>query len=461
MKRSLIKNVLKSPSMSGQVSVCGWIRTRRKSSKVAFLVINDGSSQDNLQLVISAESSAFKELDRLNTGTSICAEGTLIESPAKGQKYELDVSVIKIFGEADHEKYPLQKKGHTLEFLREIIHLRPRTNTFGAVFRTRNTLSNAVHRFFQERDFHWIHTPIITSSDCEGAGELFSVTALDMLDIPKNDDGAIDFSQDFFGDKAYLTVSGQLEAEFMAAALGNVYTFGPTFRAENSNTTRHLSEFWMVEPEMAFSDLHDTVDLAVDLIKHLCKTATEECIDELTFLEKHYKDISLDALTALSEAKYPVLTYTEAIKELEASKRDFQYPADWGNDLQTEHERYIAEEVVKGPVVIVDYPKSIKPFYMKANDDGKTVSCMDVLVPQVGEIVGGSQREDRPEMLKQRMTELEIPMDTYKWYLELRQFGGAPSAGFGLGFDRFVQFITGMKNIRDIIPCPRTPKSFI
>jgi asparaginyl-tRNA synthetase len=460
MNRLLIKNVLDDPSLGQQTTVCGWVRTYRKSRNVAFIVINDGSTQDNLQLVIPSESSAFTELDDISTGAAISAEGTIIESPAKGQKYELDVANIKIIGKADPETYPLQKKGHTLEFLREIEHLRPRSNTSGAVFRIRNTLAHATHEFFQDRNFHWIHTPIITGSDCEGAGELFAVTTLDMLNIPKDSAGEIDYSQDFFGDKAYLTVSGQLEAEFLSMALGNVYTFGPTFRAENSNTTRHMSEFWMVEPEIAFADLNDDIDLAVDLIKYLCKIVTERGDKELSFFEKHYKGTSIDNLRALSESTFTHITYTDAVKELLASKIKFDFPIEWGLDLQTEHERYLTEEIYKGPVVVTDYPKDIKPFYMRINDDEKTVAAMDVLVPQVGEIIGGSQREERHPFLKKRMEQLGVSLDSYQWYLDLRIFGSAPGAGFGLGFDRFVQYVTGMKNIRDVIPCPRTPHSF-
>jgi asparaginyl-tRNA synthetase len=460
MHRLLIKNILNNPSFKQQITVCGWIRTFRKSRNVVFIVINDGSTQDNLQLVISSESPVFTKLDNVSTGAAICAEGTIIESPAKGQKYELDVVSIRVIGEADPETYPLQKKGHTLEYLREIEHLRPRSNTFGAVFRIRNILAFAVHEFFQNRNFHWIHTPIITSSDCEGAGELFSVTTLNLSDLPKNSMGTVDYSQDFFGNSAFLTVSGQLEAEFLSMALGNVYTFGPTFRAENSNTTRHMSEFWMIEPEMAFADLSDDINLAVELIKYLCKVVTEKGYNELSFLEKHYKDNSIDNLKSLSESAFNHITYTEAVKELLKTKIKFDFPVEWGQDLQTEHERCLTEVICKGPVVVTDYPKEIKPFYMRVNDDEKTVAAMDVLVPQVGEIIGGSQREERLVILKKRMQQLGTSLEGYKWYLDLRIFGSAPGAGFGLGFDRFVQYVTGMQNIRDVIPCPRTPHSF-
>lgn len=460
MKRTPIKQALEHPLLDEKTTICGWVRTFRKSANVAFIVINDGSTQDNLQMVVSSDSPAFHTLDDVSTGASVCALGIVRESPAKGQRYELEVSEIKVLGKSDPETYPLQKKGHTLDFLREIEHLRPRTNTFGAVLRVRDALSHAVHGFFRDRGFVWVSTPIITHSDCEGAGELFSVTTLDPEDAPRDENGHVDYTRDFFGDRAYLTVSGQLEAEFLSMALGNVYTFGPTFRAENSNTTRHLSEFWMVEPEMAFADLADDVQLAVDLVKHLCGSTLKECTAELSFLEKHYKDISIDGMASVSEAAFPVLSYSDVIKELQSFNKKFQFPIKWGLDLQTEHERFVTEEIIKGPAVIKDYPKDIKPFYMRVNDDDKTVAAMDVLVPSVGEIAGGSQREERPEVLRGRMAELGVPEESYKWYLDLRAYGAAPGAGFGLGFDRFVQYITAMKNIRDVLPCPRTPGAF-
>jgi asparaginyl-tRNA synthetase len=371
----------------------------------------------------------------------------------------MEVSEMEIFGDADPEKYPLQKKGHTLEFLREIGHLRSRTNTYGAIFRLRNILAVAIHEFFQDKGFLWVHTPIITSSDCEGAGELFTVTSLDLANLPKGQDGGIDFSQDFFGKRAFLTVSGQLEAEFLTMSLGKVYTFGPTFRAENSNTTRHLSEFWMVEPEMAFADLKDDIELAEDFFRFLCRKVLERGEKELSFLESHYKRISINELNKLSETHFTHITYTDAIKEMKNAKESFEFSVDWGSDLQAEHERYLTDKVIKGPVIVTDFPKDIKAFYMKLNPDGKTVAAMDVLVPKVGEIIGGSQREERIEILEERMGKFGIPLENLQWYLDLRRFGTAPHAGFGMGFERMVQYITGMVNIRDVIPCPRAPQT--
>jgi asparaginyl-tRNA synthetase len=459
VERILIKDVLSEEHMGKTLSVCGWIKTKRESKGFAFLVISDGSTQDTLQLVIPVESTAFQELHRCNTGSAIQATGVLRESPAKGQKYEMEVSEIIIFGEAEPEAYPLQKKGHTLEFLREICHLRPRTNTFGAVFRLRNILAASVHEFFQSRGFLWMHTPIITASDCEGAGDLFTVTSLDLHNPPRNTDGGIDFSQDFFGRRAYLTVSGQLEAEFLAMSLGKVYTFGPTFRAENSNTTRHLSEFWMIEPEMAFADLRDDMKLAEDFFRFLCREATEKGEKELSFLERQYQRISCDNLVKLAETSFTHISYTEAIKELKASKESFEFPVSWGVDLQSEHERYLTDKVIQRPLIVTDYPKEIKAFYMRLNPDGETVAAMDMLVPKVGEIIGGSQREERLDVLEERIKQAGIPQENLRWYLDLRRFGSAPHAGFGLGFERLVQFITGMINIRDVIPCPRAPRT--
>ncbi len=456
MERLLIKDVLSDKFIGKQVIVCGWIRTKRESKDFAFLIISDGSTQDTLQVVIPHEANCSEQIQKCNTGASVKIKGFLRESPAKGQRYEVEAQEIEVIGESDPAKYPLQKKGHTLEFLREISHLRPRTNTFGAIFRIRNVLANAVHNFFQDRGFLWVHTPIITSSDCEGAGELFSVTTFDFKNIPRKDD-VVDFSQDFFGKPAYLTVSGQLEAEFLALSLGNVYTFGPTFRAENSNTTRHLSEFWMIEPEMAFADLKDDMKMAEDFLRYLFKEVTLKCEKELLFLQNQYKRISPDEISKLSDIAFTHITYTEAINELKKSKENFQFPVDWGNDLQSEHERYITDKVIGGPVIVTDYPKDIKAFYMRLNDDEKTVAAMDVLVPKVGEIIGGSQREERLEILEERMRKTGISIDNLQWYLDLRRFGSVPHAGFGLGFERLVQYITGMINIRDVIPCPRTP----
>ena len=457
MGRFLIKDILSDEYIGRQVTVCGWVRTKRESKGFAFLVISDGSTQDTLQLVIPGEASAFQQLHRCNTGTAVKVNGFLKESPAKGQKYEMEVSEIEVFGEADPEKYPLQKKGHTLEFLREIGHLRSRTNTFGAIFRLRNILADSVHEFFRSMGFIWVHTPIITSSDCEGAGELFAVTSLDIENFPNKNDRT-DFSEDFFGKRAYLTVSGQLEAEFLAMSLGNVYTFGPTFRAENSNTTRHLSEFWMIEPEMAFADLEDDMKLAEDFFRFLCREVLSKGGKELAFLESQYKKISVDDLGRLADTTFARMSYTDAIKELKIAKERFEFPVEWGTDLQSEHERYLTDKVIKGPVIVTDYPKKIKAFYMRMNDDGETVAAMDVLVPKVGEIIGGSQREERLDVLEGRMKQTGIPTENLQWYLDLRRFGSAPHAGFGLGFERLVQYITGMANIRDVIPCPRAPK---
>ena len=459
MERTLIKEILQNGKAGEPVNVCGWVRSRRESKGFAFVVLNDGSTQETLQLVVPGDSAAFREIIRCNTGAAIMAQGILKDSPGKGQRLELETSEIRVFGDSDPEKYPLQKKGHTLEFLREIGHLRPRTNTFGAVFRLRNILAAAVHEFFQSRDFVWVHTPIVTSSDCEGAGELFSITSLDIGNPPTQENGAVDFAQDFFGKRAYLTVSGQLEAEFLAMSLGNVYTFGPTFRAENSNTSRHLSEFWMIEPEMAFADLSDDMRLAEDFFRFLCARALEKGEKELAFLENQYKRISRADLIRLSETPFVHISYSDAVKELKNSKEQFEFPVNWGADLQSEHERYLTDTVFSGPVIVIDYPKEIKAFYMRLNPDGKTVAAMDVLAPKIGEIIGGSQREERLAVLEERMRDSKVPQENLQWYLDLRRFGSAPHAGFGLGFERMVQYITGMANIRDVIPCPRAPQT--
>ena len=459
MKRVKIKNILTEEIAGRSITVCGWVRTRRESKGIAFIVLSDGSTQETLQLVVPETSQAFQKLIHCNTGAAMKATGLLKESPAQGQKFEVEVSDIEIFGDADPVSYPLQKKGHTLEFLREIGHLRPRTNTFGAVFRVRNILADAVHEFFQSRGFIWVHTPIITASDCEGAGDLFTVTSLDLQKPPKGDNGDIDFTQDFFGKHAYLTVSGQLEAEFLAMSLGDVYTFGPTFRAENSNTSRHLSEFWMIEPEMAFADLNDDMRLAEEFFRFLCRKILEKGESDIVFLEKFYKNTSIAELKTLAEKPFVHISYTEAIKELEKSKEKFEFPVKWGLDLQSEHERYLTDKVLKGPVIVTDYPKEIKAFYMRLNPDDKTVAAMDILVPKIGEIIGGSQREERLEVLTERMRHAEIPFENMEWYLDLRRYGSAPHAGFGLGFERLVQYITGMSNIRDVIPCPRAPQT--
>ncbi len=459
MKRLLIKEVFSGKQVDQQITVCGWVRTKRESKGIAFLTLSDGSAQDTLQIVVMDEAPAFHQIHRCNTGAAISAKGILKESPAKGQKYEVEVSEIEVFGEADSEKYPLQKKGHTLEFLREISHLRPRTNTYSAIFRLRNILAYAIHEFFQNRGFIWVHTPIITSSDCEGAGELFTVTSLDLDSLPHREDGSIDFSRDLFGRRTFLTVSGQLEAEFLSMSLGNVYTFGPTFRAENSNTTRHLSEFWMIEPEMAFADLKDDMELAEEFFRFLCRAVLEKGEKELSFLENQYRKDSLAELARLAETPFIHITYSDAIRKLKDAKEKFEFPVEWGLDLQSEHERHLTDRVFKSPVIVTDYPKEIKAFYMRLNPDGRTVAAMDVLVPKVGEIIGGSQREERLDVLEERMNQTGIPSGNLQWYLDLRRFGSAPHAGFGLGFERLVQYITGMPNIRDVIPCPRAPQT--
>ncbi len=457
MERIRIKSILSNGKVGQKISVSGWIRTKRESKRIGFIALSDGSTQDTLQLIVPEETSAFHKLPHCNTGAAINAKGVLKESPGKGQKLEIEVSEIMIYGDMDLTTYPLQKKGHSLEFLREIGHLRPRTNTYGAVFRVRNVIANAVHEFFQSRGFIWVHTPIITSSDCEGAGELFTVTNLDLKSLSSKDIMSVDFSKDFFGAQAYLTVSGQLEAEFLAMSLGDVYTFGPTFRAENSNTSRHLSEFWMVEPEIAFADLKDSIDLAEDFIHYLCSEVLTNCEKEISFLDKHYENTSIEELERLAKKPFVHINYTEAINELEKAKENFEFPIKWGHDLQSEHEHYLTDKVFKCPVTVRDYPKGIKAFYMRLNDDDKTVAAMDVLVPKVGEIIGGSQREERLEVLENRMKQMSIPFENLQWYLDLRRFGSAPHAGFGMGFERFIQFITGMPNIRDVIPCPRAP----
>jgi asparaginyl-tRNA synthetase len=459
MDRVRVKKVLSERGAGQEVTVCGWVRTKRESRGLSFVALSDGSTQETLQLVIPENTPAFKLLSQCNTGSAIRARGILKESPGKGQNLEMDVAEIHVFGDADPDRYPLQKKGHSLEFLRDIGHLRPRSNTFGAVFRVRNILADAVHEFFQRRDFLWVHTPIVTASDCEGAGDLFTVTNLDFENLPKKGKDSMDFSRDFFGRRAFLTVSGQLEAEFLAMSLGNVYTFGPTFRAENSNTSRHLSEFWMIEPEMAFADLKDDMQLAEDFIRFLCTMVLEKGEQEIAFLEKFYKRISIDELRGLAEKSFTHISYTEAVKELEKFRHKFEFPVQWGLDLQSEHERYLTDTVLKGPVIVTDYPKDLKAFYMRLNPDDKTVAAMDVLLPKIGEIIGGSQREERLEVLEERMDQMGIPKENLEWYLDLRRFGSAPHAGFGLGFERLVQYIAGMANIRDVIPCPRSPQN--
>jgi asparaginyl-tRNA synthetase len=458
MTKPPIANLLKNGQPQEKVTVRGWVRTKRELKEFAFVEVNDGSCMANLQVVLNADLPDYSELlKKINTGASIEINGELVESPAKGQRIELKAESVTIYGEANPEKYVLQKKRHSFEFLRTIGHLRSRTNTYGAAFRVRNACSNAVHQFFQERGFLWMHTPIITASDCEGAGEMFAVTNLDLKNVPLNDKQEVDFSQDFFGKPAYLTVSGQLEAEIMALAFSNVYTFGPTFRAENSNTSRHLAEFWMIEPEMAFCDLKGDMDLAEAFLKHIFKYVLENCAEDMEFFNKRIDKSVLETADNIINNEFERITYTEAIKLLEKTDKKFEYPVSWGLDLQSEHERYLAEEYFKKPLIVTDYPKEIKAFYMRSNDDGKTVAAMDVLAPKVGEIIGGSQREERLDMLERRIEELEISKEELWWYLELREYGTVPHAGFGLGFERLVQFITGMGNIRDVIPFPRAP----
>lgn len=457
MKRDRIKVLLSEGSPEQDVTVCAWVRTKRESKNFAFVVVNDGSTQSNLQVVVDANVPGFDNLKDMGTGAAVKIVGSLKESPAKGQKWEVQAGSIELLGESDVQNYPLQKKGHSLEFLREIAHLRPRTNTFGAMFRIRNTLAMAIHEFFQSKGFQWVHTPLLTASDGEGAGEMFTVTTQDVNNPIKDDKGQVDFSKDFFGRQAFLCVTGQLEAEFMAMALGDVYTFGPTFRAENSNTHRHLSEFWMVEPEMAFADLVDDMDMAESFLKYLIRTVLDKCPEELEFFEKFYKKMTRAKLEKLATSKFARLTYTEAIDKLEKSGQKFEYPIEWGVDLHSEHEKYLTDVVYKKPVIVHDYPKDIKAFYMRMNDDGKTVAAMDVLAPGIGEIIGGSQREERMDVLKARMEEMSVPTEDLEWYLDLRRYGSAEHAGFGLGFERLLLYITGMHNIRDAIPCPRFP----
>ena len=445
--------------IGSRVCVKGWVRTKRGNKNVSFIALNDGSCIHNLQIV--ADMSLFDEdlMKRITTGACLKAVGTLVASQGKGQSLEIQADEIEIYGEADPATYPLQKKGHSLEFLREIAHLRPRTNTFSAVFRIRHAMAYAIHKYFNDRGFYYWHSPLITASDCEGAGEMFQVTTLDLENPPRTEDGKVDYSKDFFGKAAALTVSGQLEGELGATALGAIYTFGPTFRAENSNTPRHLSEFWMIEPEMAFYEIEDNMDLAEDFIKYLVRYALVYCREDLEFLTQMYDNELLARLNFVVTHNFIRMTYTDAIAVLEKSHHKFEYPVHWGVDLQSEHERYLVEHYYKAPVILTDYPKEIKAFYMKQNDDGKTVRGMDVLFPVIGEIIGGSQREESIDKLLARMTEVGIEEKDMQWYLDTRRFGSAPHSGFGLGFERLLLFVTGMSNIRDVIPFPRYPKN--
>ncbi len=458
-KREKIKDLLAQKEEREDVIAKGWIRTKRDSKGgFSFLELNDGSTIKNIQIIVDHSLDCYGDIaEKLTTGACLSVEGKLILSPGKGQLVEIQAKNVTVYGIADAEEFPLQKKRHSFEFLRTISHLRPRTNTFGAVMRVRNRLAYSIHEFFHERGFTYLHTPIITSSDCEGAGELFQVTTLDISN-PPIENKTIDYSQDFFGKKTSLTVSGQLEGEIYAMALGEIYTFGPTFRAENSNTSRHLAEFWMVEPEMAFYDLEDDMELAEEFIKYLLNDALESCGDDMDFFNLRIDKSLIERLRHVLDSSFEKISYTEAVDILLKSGEKFQYPVKWGENLQSEHERYLTEKKFKKPVIVFDYPEKIKPFYMKVNDDGKTVRAMDVLVPQLGEIIGGSQREDDYQTLKNRMEKKGIDVEEYYWYLELRKFGSAPHSGFGLGFERLVQFVTGMENIRDVIPFPRTPK---
>ena len=458
MQRSKIKDLLSRDSAGGEVQIQGWVKTRRSSKSVAFLQVSDGSTLADLQVVADQDLPNFSLVDSLNTGCSVTVYGTLAESPGKGQKYEIQATSIDLVGAADPETYPLQKKRHTPEFLREIAHLRPRTNTFGAMARVRNALSMAVHTFFQNRGFLFIQTPMITASDAEGAGAMFRVTTLDLENLPVKD-GKVDHEADFFGKPAFLTVSGQLEAEIFALAMSDVYTFGPTFRAENSNTSRHLAEFWMVEPEVAFCDLDGLAELSEDFLKHIFNDVLANCAEDLEFFSKWYDKDVVTTLQGIVDSNFERITYSEAVDLLKASGEKFEFPVDWGLDLQSEHERYLTERKFGRPVIVTGYPKEIKAFYMRQNDDSKTVAAMDVLVPRIGEIIGGSQREERQDLLLARLKESGLPEQEYWWYLDLRRYGTAPHSGFGLGFERTVQFVTGVPNIRDVIPFPRTPNN--
>jgi asparaginyl-tRNA synthetase len=451
-----VKQALDLP-VNTEITLRGWVRSRRDSKGITFIELNDGSRFKSMQLVVDAGVVPEEVLKQVTTGSSIAATGALVESPAKGQAVELKVALIQLYGTADAASYPLQKKGHTLEFLRDISHLRVRSNTFGAAFRVRNALTHAIHTFFQDRGFLYVQTPIITTSDCEGAGQMFGVTTLNLQQPPRTPDGKTDWQQDFFAKPAYLTVSGQLEGEIFASAFSNVYTFGPTFRAENSNTPRHLAEFWMIEPEMAFYELEDNMRLAEEFLKHIIRYVLEHCREDLEFFNQFIEKTVLATLEHVAQASFGTITYTDAVQELKKSGKTWEFPVEWGNDLQTEHERFLSEEVFKKPVIVSDYPKAIKAFYMRVNDDDKTVRAMDVLVPRVGEIIGGSQREERHDVLLARLREAGLDEKAYWWYLDLRRYGSVPHSGFGLGLERMMMYLTGLKNIRDVIPFPRTP----
>jgi asparaginyl-tRNA synthetase len=459
MKRIKIKELFATSPVGSDVTVKGWVRTKRGNKNIVFIALNDGSTIKNIQIVVDVQAYEEELLRDISTGACIAVKGKLVESHGQGQQIEINASEIKLYGKADAETYPLQKKGHSMEFMREIAHLRFRTNTFGAVFRMRHSMAFAIHKYFNDKGFFYLHAPIITGSDCEGAGEMFHVTTMDLNKIPKNENGTIDFRNDFFGKETNLTVSGQLEGELGALSLGDIYTFGPTFRAENSNTPRHLAEFWMIEPEMAFYDLDDNMDLAEDFLKYLIRYALENCKDDLEFLNSMIDTNLLERLNFVVNNDFVRITYTEAVKILTSAEKKWDFPVGWGRDLQAEHERFLVEEHFKRPVILTDYPKEIKAFYMKQNEDGKTVRAMDVLFPGIGEIIGGSQREEIYDRLLSRIKEMKLNEKDFWWYLETRKYGTAPHSGFGLGFERLILFVTGMSNIRDVIPFPRTPKN--
>ena len=459
MKLTRIAEILKMEGDGRDITVKGWVRTKRGNKNVAFIALNDGSCVANIQVVVDLAKIDEAELKGVTTGACLRVDGSLVASLGAGQGVEVQASKIEIYGTADPETYPLQKKGHSLEFLRDIAYLRPRTNTFGAVLRIRHAMAFAIHKYFNDKGFYYLHTPLITASDCEGAGAMFNVSTLDMSNPPRTEEGNVDYSQDFFGKPCSLTVSGQLEGELGALALGQIYTFGPTFRAENSNTPRHLAEFWMIEPEMAFYELQDDMDLAEDFLKYLIRYALENCREDLEFMNKMWDKGLLELLQFVLDNDFVRLDYTDGIEILKASGKKFEFPCEWGCDLQSEHERYLVEEHFKRPVILINYPKEIKAFYMKQNEDGKTVRAMDVLFPQIGEIIGGSEREADFGKLCARVDELGMSRKELWWYLDTRRWGSAPHSGFGLGFERLLLFVTGMGNIRDVIPFPRTPKN--
>lgn len=462
INRTKIVDLFATKPVGEEINIKGWVRTKRGNKQVAFLAINDGSTIKNLQVVVDLSTADDEQLKQITTGACLSVIGTLVASQGGGQEIEIQCKDIEVYGTADPQTYPLQKKGHSMEYLREIAHLRPRTNTFGAVLRMRHNMAMAIHSFFHERGFFYFHSPIITASDCEGAGQMFQVTTMNLYDLKKDETGSISYDSDFFAKQASLTVSGQLEAELAAMALGSVYTFGPTFRAENSNTPRHLAEFWMIEPEVAFAEIEENMQLAEDFIKYCINWALKNCQDDIQFLNDMFDKELIERLKSVVSKDFKRLTYTEGVEILEAAVaagKKFEFPVYWGADLASEHERYLVEEHFNNPVILTDYPKEIKSFYMKQNEDGKTVRAMDVLFPKIGEIIGGSQREEDLDKLVNRATEMGVPQKDIWWYLDLRRFGTAPHSGFGLGFERLLLFVTGMSNIRDVIPFPRTPRS--